>query len=427
MFAPQRPRPGDIVVQPASNIRSPAPALSTMSSNSTRSLSSPSQNRDLELGQASSVSNYRSKHPTKFATQKETRQKTLARQTFWATLAFGVLTLLYEAVSLLPAFHSSWSAAQGVSLQVKSEADSRQALAYSFLQECENRNTQNLPLGEDCIRNLAKTPKAPPDIDDWLMVAPASRSRALMLTVRDYVLPGNGQNGLVTSDSSTTISDGTWLANYSGPALMGIAYLVMAVWYYRMSILDYVSRLVQLLQRAWSTTTSILSVLLGKKIYKWRVKPVGKVRMTALGIVAATSLLLELAHLLQAWRRHQRWAQSMEFLASCQLQSDLGVPLGSDCIQYTHLSWTLKPPPSLDLDDKIGLALVVTYIVILMICIRLQIRDRSQEWFEINSETPEVEFISLKNMGLCDGAERMRLDSIIAWSVGSGEVVFEDF
>lgn len=151
MFAPQRPRPGDISVQPPSIIKSPAAALSTISSNSTRSFSSPSQNKDLELGQASSVSNYRSKHPTQSATLKETRQKILARRTFWATLTFGVLTLLYEAVSLLPAFHSSWSAAQGVNIQVKSEADSRQALAYSFLQECWNRKVGIVLLRADIL------------------------------------------------------------------------------------------------------------------------------------------------------------------------------------------------------------------------------------------------------------------------------------
>lgn len=71
--------------------------------------------------------------------QNESWNKTFAKRTFHLTLAFGVLTLIYEAVSLFPAFHSSLSAIQGVNLQAKSEADSRQALTYSFLAECETR------------------------------------------------------------------------------------------------------------------------------------------------------------------------------------------------------------------------------------------------------------------------------------------------
>jgi hypothetical protein len=89
-------------------------------------------NHDLEAG-----------NTTKEATNSEIKEKILARRVFHATLVFGVLTLVYETVSLLPAFDASSSATKGVVLQAKSEADSRQALEYSFLQECENRKVSD--------------------------------------------------------------------------------------------------------------------------------------------------------------------------------------------------------------------------------------------------------------------------------------------
>ncbi|CZR54584.1 uncharacterized protein PAC_04468 [Phialocephala subalpina] len=365
----------DISLQAPPNIKSPFSAVPYYPPSTTRNFSFPFKNIDLELGQASSHPSHLESQPREFATQKETRQKILARRTFWATLAFGVLTLIYEAVSLLPAFHSSLSAAQGVNLQVKSEADSRQALAYSFLQECENRKAQNLPLGEDCIKNLAKTPKAPPDIDDWLMDAPVSRLRAFMLMVRSVLVfakrAENNRNVYVCIDSS----DGTWrtitIILWVLLERTGMISLVQLVHRYLSD------RLFVFLGGRTPSWNNFLFVLLGGWTPLWmNLKPIGKVKMLALGIVTVASLLLELEHLLQTRHKHQRWTNSMNFMASCQLQSDLGVSLGEDCVQY--LSRKLKPQPSLDLEDKIGLALIVIYVLILTICIRFQLREYYQ-------------------------------------------------
>ncbi|KAE8449083.1 hypothetical protein EG329_008466 [Mollisiaceae sp. DMI_Dod_QoI] len=241
----------------------------------------PFSNHDLELGQAT-ILNPGSRRVFEQARtsprQKETKPRSLAKRTFQVTLAFGILTLIYEAVSVLPAYHSALSAAEGVNLQVKSEADSRQALAYSFLQECENRKIQNLTLGDDCIINLAKTPKAPPDIDDWLMEAPASRLKAFMLMMRNIALPMRqtaNMDGYMPIDTSATLSHQTWFTSYS------------AVWV-----------------------------------------------------------------------------------------METGDTPSKDCTPY--LSRKPKPPPSLGLNDRIGLAMIIVYIIILAIFICIQLRERRQ-------------------------------------------------
>lgn len=97
---------------------------------------------DLELGHHYLLAPPKKVRPSN--QDAERRNKVLAKRSFQFTLAFGILTLIYEAVSILPAFHSSSSAAQGVDLQAKSEWDSRQALTFSFLAECANRKV-NFP------------------------------------------------------------------------------------------------------------------------------------------------------------------------------------------------------------------------------------------------------------------------------------------
>ncbi|KAG4440702.1 hypothetical protein IFR05_003796 [Cadophora sp. M221] len=92
----------------------------------------------------------------------------IARFTFQAMLIFGILNIAYQATSLVPAFRSSVVAAQALDVQGDTAHDGRQTLTYGFLQECGNRNVQNLPLGKDCVKYLTKIPKAPPDIDEWM-------------------------------------------------------------------------------------------------------------------------------------------------------------------------------------------------------------------------------------------------------------------
>jgi hypothetical protein len=55
-------------------------------------------------------------------------------------------------------------------------------MARCLANEC--MQTQNLPLGADCLKYLEMTPKAPADIDKWMMEVPTANASDSVLTVR---------------------------------------------------------------------------------------------------------------------------------------------------------------------------------------------------------------------------------------------------
>ncbi|PVH82259.1 hypothetical protein DL98DRAFT_530361 [Cadophora sp. DSE1049] len=95
------------------------------------------------------------------------RSKKLARRSLQTIFIFSILTLVYQGISLIPAFQSARSARLQLQME-RSDEGGRQTLAYGFLSECANRKAQGLPLGTDCLIYLSKTPKAPWDMDKWM-------------------------------------------------------------------------------------------------------------------------------------------------------------------------------------------------------------------------------------------------------------------
>lgn len=61
-------------------------------------------------------------------------------------LIFGILNIIYQATSLVPAFRSSVVAAQALGMQGDTARDGRQSLTYGFLQECGNRKVRSTPV-----------------------------------------------------------------------------------------------------------------------------------------------------------------------------------------------------------------------------------------------------------------------------------------
>jgi hypothetical protein len=128
----------------------------------------------------------------------------IARRSFQAMVIFSTITLLYQLISLIPAFQGALAASQGLQLQVKGESNSRQSLAYGFLSECANRKVcassarsgiaeyivkaQNLPLGSDCLKYLTMTPKAPPDMDNWMIDPPGSNTSTAFVARRNITV-----------------------------------------------------------------------------------------------------------------------------------------------------------------------------------------------------------------------------------------------
>jgi hypothetical protein len=64
----------------------------------------------------------------------------IARLTLKIAFWMAVVTTIYYGTSLVPAFQGSVAATRGLQIQIESESDSRQTVAYGFLQECGNRN-----------------------------------------------------------------------------------------------------------------------------------------------------------------------------------------------------------------------------------------------------------------------------------------------
>lgn len=127
----------------------------------------------------------------------------VARRTLHVTVLFGIVTIIYQGISLIPSFG-------GIEYLARSDVTSRQTVAYAFLQECANHKVRtrttarivgiyqlhadewpqlyNLPLGPDCLKYLAMTPKAPPDIDKWMVDPPPSIPMKIRRAAREIIL-----------------------------------------------------------------------------------------------------------------------------------------------------------------------------------------------------------------------------------------------
>jgi hypothetical protein len=63
----------------------------------------------------------------------------IAQRSLQVTIWSALLTMVYYAVSLIPAFQGVAAVTRGLQLQVESNSESSQTVAYGFLQQCGNR------------------------------------------------------------------------------------------------------------------------------------------------------------------------------------------------------------------------------------------------------------------------------------------------
>lgn len=88
---------------------------------------------------------------------RDIQSNKIARRSFLAMLILGTITILYQFISLVPAFQEALAVSQGLHIQVKGETDSRQNLAYGFLAECANRRVCIFHQ-HTCVRALLMDP-----------------------------------------------------------------------------------------------------------------------------------------------------------------------------------------------------------------------------------------------------------------------------
>jgi hypothetical protein len=129
----------------------------------------------------------------------------IARRTLQAMVVIGTLTLLYQLVSLVPHFKARSQLLGGFSCKFRAKLTVGKASHMAFSQIVQTEwyaqptrvssttdsiyQSQKQLLGPDCKKYVTMTPKAPPDIEKWVIDPLASNSSSSTLATRDTVLP----------------------------------------------------------------------------------------------------------------------------------------------------------------------------------------------------------------------------------------------
>ncbi|PMD36769.1 hypothetical protein L207DRAFT_89910 [Hyaloscypha variabilis F] len=276
----------------------PAPSHGSHAVRSIQTKSSPADSCDLEEGTTAGNSKGKTVSESVRSTVRDIKSNKIGRRTLQATVIIGILTLLYQFISLSPAF-------QALQVQIQGEVDSRQSVAYGFLSDCANRKSQNQPLGPDCEKYVTMTPKAPPDIDKWVIDPQASNSSSSTLATRVAVLVARNDQNLPP-----------FAAPYVGR--FDVYYIV------RPAFSDL---------RFW-----VIFVVLSGAIMYWDMLSTGKVLL----------LVLPMLYLwMQVILDFRSWSATLEFLEACRNQENLGLPQGDDCLKYRGKELRLQPTLSL--------------------------------------------------------------------------------
>jgi hypothetical protein len=94
-----------------------------------------------------------------------------------------------------------------------------------------NVQTQDLPLGSDCIKYMTITPKAPPEIDKWMIDPPVSNTSNFPLAIRDFVTTLGQSNDtalITTSKADKFFLEKIFIVEFSNWGSCAILYLFFA-------------------------------------------------------------------------------------------------------------------------------------------------------------------------------------------------------
>jgi hypothetical protein len=177
---------------------------------------------------------------------------------------------------------------------------------------------QNLPLGPDCQKYLTMTPKAPPDIDEWMIDPPASNISTSFQITRNIILSIRPLNDSISNTASMYKQKslrGFWeipwdewafaLSDWRFWAVLGAS---LVIWLGLVDFLNNPARYVKLLARPLSVVESWI----GRKITS---------RLLILLLV--WSLITSFYGCLYAFdssSRHKSWSATSEFLDLCKTQ-----------------------------------------------------------------------------------------------------------
>lgn len=166
----------------------------------------------------------------------------------------------------------------------------------------------DLPLGPDCIKYLSKTPKAPHDIDNWMIDIPESNSTGLFLAVRGPELAKREvqQNHTVPSPSMSIAEDRA--LNW-----WNVAFWVMVLW----TISGIACAVLPFLRRMTAKYTDDSNHIDGLLLEPWIITRFArKLFIFGIWLLFWVSWAVILIHLY----KQQRWTAASEFLATCKMQ-----------------------------------------------------------------------------------------------------------
>jgi hypothetical protein len=184
--------------------------------------------------------------------------------------------------------------------------------------------TQNLPLGADCLKYLELTPKAPADIDKWMIDPPAANASDSILAVRTIEpsdVPQLNETLPIPTPGAQQLPSRKVL--YAAAFVQGCFILIL---------LFLIQRPPDALWRIFSWLDKHNKRVFGFEEFL-RVRT-GKRILIFIKLVLVTLLLLDIYSIVLLWNSQyllESWSATSEFLETCKMQQVCVESSNQDC------------------------------------------------------------------------------------------------
>jgi hypothetical protein len=190
--------------------------------------------------------------------------------------------------------------------------------------------TQNLPLGADCLKYLELTPKAPADIDKWMidpLAANASDSVLAVRTIEPSHVPQLNETVPIPTPRAQQLPSRKVL--YAAAFVQGCIILIL---------LFLIQRPPDALWRILSWVDKHNKRVFGFEVFTLKIENVrartGKRMLYLIKLVLVTLLLLVIYSIVLLWNSQyllESWSATSEFLETCKMQQVCIESSNRDC------------------------------------------------------------------------------------------------
>ena len=195
--------------------------------------------------------------------------------------------------------------------------------------------TQNLPLGADCLKYLEMTPKAPADIDKWMMDQPAANASDFVLAVRTIKpadVPQLNETLPIPTPRAQQLPSRKVL--YAAAFVQGCFILILLFLIQRPTYA--LSRTIKWLEKNDRRVFG-LEIFTFSEMENIRVRT-GKKMLIFIKLVLVTLLLLDIYSIVLLWNSQyllESWSATSEFLETCKRQQVCVESSNRDCNKLT--------------------------------------------------------------------------------------------